>query len=90
MLGVNPTLSKIKESGTYAEYLDNVFVTKTFPNHHSIATGVYPEFHGVLGNNLYDSLHKKELTYGYELWHYSNDILPIWVCSILTLINRLF
>lgn len=81
-LGFTPVLAKLRESGTVAEYMDNVFVTKTFTNHHSIATGVYPEFHGVLGNSLYDSYYKKKLGYSYELWHYSNDTLPIWVSSL--------
>ena len=30
------------------------FVTKTFPNHYSIATGMYVENHGLIGNEFYD------------------------------------
>ncbi|KAJ9466053.1 putative pyrophosphatase/phosphodiesterase [Diplonema papillatum] len=30
------------------------FATKTFPNHHSIATGLYQESHGITGNSIYD------------------------------------
>ncbi|KAK6624257.1 hypothetical protein RUM44_011116 [Polyplax serrata] len=81
MLSVMTIRPELRESGTVAEYMDNVFVTKTFTNHHSIATGVYPEFHGVLGNSLYDSYYKKKLGYSYELWHYSNDTLPIWIAN---------
>lgn len=29
--------------------------TKTFPNHWSIATGLYPEHHGIIDNHFYDS-----------------------------------
>uniref|UniRef100_T1EGT4 Extracellular Endonuclease subunit A domain-containing protein n=1 Tax=Helobdella robusta TaxID=6412 RepID=T1EGT4_HELRO len=34
----------------------NAFVTKTFPNHYSIATGRYEENHGIVGNSFYDPL----------------------------------
>lgn len=30
-----------------------VFPTKTFPNHWSLATGLYPETHGIVGNTMY-------------------------------------
>lgn len=70
---------KLRENGTHAEYLNNVFITKTFTNHHSIATGTYPEKHGVLGNSFYDPFYDKKIDYSYEMWHYSDDILPIWV-----------
>jgi predicted AlkP superfamily pyrophosphatase or phosphodiesterase len=32
-----------------------VFPTKTFPNHYSIATGLYTENSGLIANNMYDS-----------------------------------
>lgn len=41
--------------------------------------GLYAEKHGVLANDLYDLKLKKYITYGYELFHYSNSTLPIWV-----------
>ncbi|MEM0961259.1 MAG: alkaline phosphatase family protein [Bacteroidota bacterium] len=31
-----------------------VFPTKTFPNHYSIVTGLYPEQHGIVGNTMRD------------------------------------
>lgn len=30
------------------------FPTKTFPNHYSIVTGLYPESHGIVANQFYD------------------------------------
>ena len=30
------------------------FPTKTFPNHYTIATGLYPAHHGIVDNNVYD------------------------------------
>lgn len=85
---VTPFMNDLRKRGTYTEYLRNVFPTKTFTNHHTMSTGMLPEEHGVLGNTLYDVKLKKELTYGYELFHYNEDIMPIWVrlfvqCNIL-------
>lgn len=36
--GVTPYMNKFRTEGTTADFLYNVFPTKTFPNHHSIAT----------------------------------------------------
>jgi ectonucleotide pyrophosphatase/phosphodiesterase family protein 1/3 len=32
------------------------FPTFTFTNHFSIVTGLYPAFHGIVGNVIYDSV----------------------------------
>jgi predicted AlkP superfamily pyrophosphatase or phosphodiesterase len=39
-----------------AQGLISVFPTKTFPNHYSIATGLYPENSGLVGNTMFDPL----------------------------------
>lgn len=87
---VTPFMNDLRKQGTYTEYMRNVFPTKTFTNHHTISTGMFPEEHGVLGNTLYDVKLKKELKYGYELFHFNEDIMPIWVsCCKLHLCNYL-
>ncbi|KAG5889423.1 hypothetical protein JTB14_032757 [Gonioctena quinquepunctata] len=68
----------IKKMGTYADYLINVFPTKTFPNHHSIATGLYTETHGVIGNRYFDKKANKVVNIGYDLFHYDKSTVPIW------------
>ncbi|XP_037044924.1 ectonucleotide pyrophosphatase/phosphodiesterase family member 5-like isoform X2 [Bradysia coprophila] len=78
---VTPFMNDLRKKGSYTEYLRNVFPTKTFTNHHTISTGMFPEEHGVLGNTLYDAKLKKELKYGYELFHYKEDIMPIWALN---------
>ncbi|RXN25203.1 ectonucleotide pyrophosphatase phosphodiesterase family member 2-like protein [Labeo rohita] len=40
--------------GTSAPFMQSVFPSKTFPNHYSIATGLYAESHGLVDNNMYD------------------------------------
>lgn len=77
--GLVPNMERLKKSGTFADYLINVFPTKTFPNHHSIATGVYPEVHGVIGNSYFSVAEKKFVTMGFDMYHYTDDIVPIWV-----------
>jgi len=42
-----PNLDRIAEIGVRAESLRPCFPTKTFPNHYSIATGLYPDNHGM-------------------------------------------
>lgn len=87
-----PTIARLRSAGVHAPYMRNVFPTKTFPNHHSIATGVYPEVHGVLDSTVYTSKdgcsNRTIIGYSFELFHYNNDILPIWVrhCSTLFLV----
>uniref|UniRef100_A0A8D2CTZ8 Ectonucleotide pyrophosphatase/phosphodiesterase family member 3 n=1 Tax=Sciurus vulgaris TaxID=55149 RepID=A0A8D2CTZ8_SCIVU len=40
--------------GIHSKYMRAVYPTKTFPNHYSIVTGLYPESHGIIDNNMYD------------------------------------
>ena len=49
-----PNLRSLAATGTRAQWLIPVFPTKTFPNHYSIATGMYVENHGVVANTMYD------------------------------------
>lgn len=56
-----PHLSNFIKNGVQAESLIPSFPSKTFPNHYTIATGMYPDHHGILGNSFYS--HKKDLLY---------------------------
>ena len=49
-----PALDSIAAGGVRAESLVPVFPTLTFPNHYSIATGLYPARHGIVGNRFPD------------------------------------
>ena len=46
-------LRKFRDRGTSAEGLIPVFPSKTFPNHYSIATGLYASSHGIVANKFY-------------------------------------
>ncbi|XP_068197885.1 ectonucleotide pyrophosphatase/phosphodiesterase family member 1 isoform X2 [Antennarius striatus] len=49
-----PVINKLRACGTTAPSMRPVYPTKTFPNHYSIVTGLYPESHGIVGNKMYD------------------------------------
>jgi predicted AlkP superfamily pyrophosphatase or phosphodiesterase len=49
-----PTLRELMRRGTRAESMIPSFPSKTFPNHYTIVTGLYPEHHGIIANNMKD------------------------------------
>jgi predicted AlkP superfamily pyrophosphatase or phosphodiesterase len=79
-----PAFDRVAREGVRAEALIPVFPTKTFPNHYSIATGMYPAQHGIVGNSFYDP--EREETYSMRdrdavmdgSWYRGE---PIWVTA---------
>lgn len=49
-----PHFDSLAVSGVQSEGLIPVVPSKTFPNHYSIVTGLYPENSGIVGNTMYD------------------------------------
>ncbi len=49
-----PVLYRLARKGVRAKWMIPSFPTKTFPNHYTIVTGLYPEHHGIVENNVYD------------------------------------
>ncbi|MCB9746376.1 MAG: alkaline phosphatase family protein [Alphaproteobacteria bacterium] len=49
-----PTLDRVAAEGVRAEALIPAFPSKTFPNHYTLVTGLYPEAHGLVENTIYD------------------------------------
>jgi predicted AlkP superfamily pyrophosphatase or phosphodiesterase len=67
-----------------ARWMTPVFPSVTFTNHYTIATGLYPDKHGIIGNNIYDpefkqtfSLRKREEVQNGRWWLGE----PIWVTA---------
>ncbi|MDR4988239.1 MAG: ectonucleotide pyrophosphatase/phosphodiesterase [Bacteroidales bacterium] len=48
-----PNLDFIAANGVKAEYVVPAFPSNTFPNHYTMATGLYPDNHGIVNNNFY-------------------------------------
>lgn len=79
-----PNFDKMAMEGVKAERLVPSFPTKTFPNHYSIATGLYPDHHGLVNNKFYapdlDLLYKigdREMVQNPDF--YGGE--PIWVSA---------
>ncbi len=49
-----PNFNRLARQGVKAKSLKPVFPSKTFPNHYSLATGMYAEHHGLIANTFYD------------------------------------
>ena len=49
-----PNILALADQGVRAKYLEPVFPSKTFPNHYSMITGLYPANHGIINNSMYD------------------------------------
>ncbi len=80
-----PHLDRLANSGVRAKGLIPVFPSKTFPNHYSIVTGLYPENHGIIANNMYDprwdqefNTRQRDLQAQGRWWEGE----PIWVTAI--------
>jgi predicted AlkP superfamily pyrophosphatase or phosphodiesterase len=79
-----PNLSKLAAEGVQAERLIPAFPSMTFPNHHTIVTGLWPEHHGMIHNNMFDPVLKKTFAFnkpelnGPEWWGGE----PIWATAI--------
>ncbi|CAG06345.1 unnamed protein product, partial [Tetraodon nigroviridis] len=64
-------LKRFYSQGVLVKELNNIFITKTFPNHYTLVTGLYAESHGIVSSDMYDPLSRKHFTL-------SNDIDPMW------------
>ncbi|KAM4772002.1 ectonucleotide pyrophosphatase/phosphodiesterase family member 3 isoform 1-T1 [Rhinophrynus dorsalis] len=49
-----PNIRQLRDCGTHSKYMRAAYPTKTFPNHYTIVTGLYPESNGIIDNNMYD------------------------------------
>jgi predicted AlkP superfamily pyrophosphatase or phosphodiesterase len=49
-----PAFQSLMREGVYAEAVEGVFPSVTYPSHTSIVTGVVPSRHGVLNNYVFD------------------------------------
>lgn len=49
-----PNFDRVAAAGVRAAALVPAFPTLTFPNHYSLATGLYPTRHGLVGNAMHD------------------------------------
>ncbi|KAF1731150.1 putative pyrophosphatase/phosphodiesterase [Beauveria bassiana] len=61
--GLTPNLNAFVKEGISPRYMLPSFPSVTFPNHYTLATGLYPEAHGVVGNTFWDPELEAEFYY---------------------------
>ena len=78
-----PNLDSVGKSGVKAKYIKTVVPSKTWPNHHTYLTGLYPEIHGIISNTFWDPLYKEKFILDYDCSNYDpkfyNSSEPIWL-----------
>lgn len=77
-------LKSFAKNGIKAESMIPSYPTVTFPNHYSVATGLYPAHHGLVNNTFYDK--KKDAKYSMGAKDKVRDGswyggTPIWVLA---------
>ena len=80
-----PTLRALASGGVHATRMTSSFPTKTFPNHYTLVTGLYPSHHGIVDNHFFDP------ALG-EFFHYNQAAAvraakwwggePIWITAV--------
>ena len=65
-----PNLRRMMKLGTYADGVQGVVPTVTYPSHTTLMTGVWPAKHGIYANTTFDPLQKN-----FQGWYwYAEDI----------------
>jgi predicted AlkP superfamily pyrophosphatase or phosphodiesterase len=68
-------LLSLANTGVTAKGMQPIFPSKTFPNHLSIVTGVYPAKHGIVHNKFFHRKLNKEYSLG------AGNIEPSWLTA---------
>lgn len=71
---LTPALKAFIESGVSPKHMLPSFPSLTFPNHFTLATGLYPESHGIVSNQFWDPVLEEEFYYT----NTSNSMQPKW------------
>lgn len=52
--GLTPTLAMLAKGGVHAQSMQPSFPSLTFPNHYTLVTGLRPDHHGIVHNDMVD------------------------------------
>lgn len=53
--GITPNLSRIARDGVRAQWMNPSYPSLTFPNHYTLVTGLRPDHHGIIHNDMRDA-----------------------------------
>ncbi|XP_006076213.4 ectonucleotide pyrophosphatase/phosphodiesterase family member 5 [Bubalus bubalis] len=79
-----PHFHYIMKYGVQVQQVTNIFITKTYPNHYTLVTGLFAENHGIVANDMYDPILNKSFSlddmdiYDSEFWE---EATPIWITN---------
>lgn len=77
-------LLRLSDRGVRARSMQPAFPSLTFPNHYTLATGLYPAHHGLVNNNFYDPARGKRYSMSNKVVAYDADWYggtPLWVLA---------
>lgn len=67
-------------------HMESLYITKTFPNHFSMVTGLYEDEHQIINNKMFDPRLNETFQPGVSSqawWNPSGTTIPIWVANQL-------
>ena len=69
-------IQKLANLGLRAKWTRDQYITKTFPNHWTIVTGLYEESHGIINNQFWDPKFNETFIYSNDNKYWSGE--PVW------------
>lgn len=79
-----PHFHAVMKNGVHVKQVTNIFITKTYPNHYTLVTGLFAENHGIVANDMFDPVLNKSFSldsmniYDSEFWE---EAIPIWITN---------
>lgn len=67
-------------------HMESMYITKTFPNHFSMVTGLYEDEHEIINNKMFDPRLNDTFKPGVSSpswWNYKGNTMPIWIANQL-------
>uniref|UniRef100_A0A673N5P3 Ectonucleotide pyrophosphatase/phosphodiesterase 5 n=1 Tax=Sinocyclocheilus rhinocerous TaxID=307959 RepID=A0A673N5P3_9TELE len=79
-----PNFRALMDEGVQVEQVENTYITKTYPNHYTLVTGLHAETHGIVANEMYDPIHNRSFSMEgsevYDAWWWE-EAVPLWVTN---------
>lgn len=73
-----PAFARLLKEGAHATRMTPVYPSNTFPGHVALATGTYPDVHGIVDNSFIDSKRGRYSMSGDASWLMAE---PLWIAS---------
>jgi arylsulfatase A-like enzyme len=76
-----PGLTRVAREGVRAETLTPPFPSSTFPSHATLATGTYPDRHGIVANHFIDPMRSGDTEFDYDADANWFEAEPLWIAA---------